>query len=328
MRPKPREILKKANLSALLVSSPTNVRYLSGAPDGGLLLVLPMKYILLADSLSLESAKAGVYDDVKVLGEVETTLLQKIPHCGIESEDVTIARLARWKRKFKSTKFVQTDDIVEEFRRSKDSTELKKMNRAHRITKEILRRIPASLRGGIREDQLAWKIETWARELGAEGMAFPSIVAFGQNTSRPHHIPTNRKLVKGDIVQIDIGAKYQGYCSDRSDVFFTGKPTLEQKKAYVAVFEAKEKAKAAVKVGASTKKLDSIAREVLKKYKLDQYFIHSLGHGVGLDIHEGARLSSHAGDQKLLKNEVITIEPGVYFPGKFGIRLEDMVVVE
>ena len=329
MRPKPRELLKQAKLHALIVSNPTNIRYLSGVPiDDGLLLALPTKYILFANSLSFEMAESSAYDDVVVRSEGIEKFFAKLPECGIESDHVTIGRIARWKSKFKSTKFVHTENIVEEFRRAKSEDELKLMRRAHRITKELLRRIPASLRAGIREDQLAWKIETWARELGAEGMAFPCIVAFGSNSSRPHHHPTNRKLVRGDIVQIDIGAKYKGYCSDRSDVFFTGTPTREQKKAYVAVMEAKEKVKAAVKVGASTKKLDQIARDVLKKYGFDQYFVHSLGHGVGLDIHEGARLSSHVPDQKLLKNEVITIEPGVYFPGKFGIRLEDMVTVE
>lgn len=167
----------------------------------------------------------------------------------------------------------------------------------------------------------------WAHELGAEGMAFPSIVAFGKNSSRPHHHPTSQKLKKGDLVQIDIGAKYNNYCSDRSVVFFTKKPTPVQQKAFSAVYEAKEKAKRAVKKGASTQTLDRIARDVLKKYGMEDAFTHSLGHGVGLDIHEGVTLSSRAPDKKLLKGEVITIEPGVYFEGKFGIRLEDMVIV-
>jgi Xaa-Pro aminopeptidase len=294
----------------------------------GLLLVLPTRYVLFTNSLYWEAASQSAYKDIIVAGiEKMPDFMGKLRMCGFESTNVTISRLARWKRKFKSTKFVQSEGIVEAFRRSKSPDELRLMRRAHRITEELLRRIPSALRVGITELDLVWKIDSWARELGAEEMAFPSIVGFGSHTSRPHHVPSRRTLKKGDIVQIDIGAKYHGYCSDRSAVFFTTKPTKMQERAYQAVLEAKEKAKKAVRAGASTKKIDAIARQALRRYDLERYFIHSLGHGVGLEIHEGIGLSPHS-DFKLLKNEVITIEPGVYFPGKFGIRLEDMVTVK
>lgn len=330
MRPKPRQLLAKADTPALLVTDLTDIRYLTGvAVSSGLLLVQPSAYIFLVDSRYGELAAAKAYRDVTVKDiSALSELLQKIPICGYMEEHLTVARLRRWKRQFKSTKFVHVSDAVGEFRRSKDEIELRLINRAHRITRELLRRIPAALRVGIREDELVWKIEQWAHELGAEDMAFDSIVAFGSNTSRPHHQPGNRKLKKGDIVQIDIGAKYRGYCSDRSQVYLTGPVSKQITKAIKAVTEAKEVAKNAVKKGASTQTLDRIARDVLKKYGMEKAFTHSLGHGVGLDIHEGVILSERAADQKLLKNEVITIEPGVYFPGKFGIRLEDMVIVE
>lgn len=330
MRPKPRQLLASAGIPALLVTDLVNIRYLTGVSvSSGLLLVLPSSYTFLVDSRYTELAAAKAYKDVSVrdVGSF-VEFMKKIPVCGYEEEQVTVARLRRWKKQFKSTKFVHVSEAVGEFRRSKDDDELRLIRRAHRITRELLRRIPSALRVGIREDQLAWKIEEWAHELGAEAMAFPSIVGFGSNTSRPHHQPGNRKLKKGDIVQIDIGAMYRGYCSDRSQVYLTGPMTPQQKKALKAVMEAKEAAKKAVKKGASTRQLDRIARDVLKSYGMEHAFTHSLGHGVGLDIHEGVNLSEKAADQKLLKHEVITIEPGVYFPGKFGIRLEDMVIVE
>lgn len=130
------------------------------------------------------------------------------------------------------------------------------------------------------------------------------------------------------MVQIDIGVKVRGYCSDRSAVYFTAPMTAQQKKIYDAVSDAKDTAKRAAKKGASVRELDRIAREVLAEYGLEKYFTHSLGHGVGLDIHEGVSLSARAPDDRLLSGEVITIEPGVYIPGKFGMRLEDMVIVQ
>lgn len=330
MRPRSRQLLRSAQAPALLLCDLTNIRYLTGVNvSSGLLLVLPSSYIFLVDSRYSELAAAKAYSDVTVrdIGFL-TGLLERIPQCAYEEEAVTVARLRRWKRQFKNTKFVHVSDAVGEFRRSKDEIELRLINRAHRITRELLRRIPAALRVGIREDELAWKIEQWAHELGAEGMAFDSIVAFGSNTSRPHHQPGNKKLKKGDIVQIDIGAKYRGYCSDRSQVYLTGPVSSHIRKAIKAVEEAKEAAKNAVKKGASSQMLDRIARDVLKKYGMEKAFTHSLGHGVGLDIHEGVILSERAPDRKPLKNEVITIEPGIYYPGKFGVRLEDMVIVQ
>ncbi|HVW67272.1 MAG TPA: aminopeptidase P family protein [Candidatus Peribacteraceae bacterium] len=330
MRPKPRQLLAKAKVPVLLVTDLTDVRYLTGVSvSSGTLLVTPTAYVFLVDSRYGELASAKAYKDVTVKNaSALPELLKKIPRCGYMEEHLTVARLRRLQSQFKNTKFVHIADAVGEFRRSKDEVEVRLINRAHRITRELLRRIPAALRVGIREDELAWKIEQWAHELGAEAMAFDSIVAFGSNTSRPHHQPGNRKLKKGDIVQIDIGAKYRGYCSDRSQVYLTGPVSAHITKAIKAVTKAKNAAKKAVKKGASTQLLDRIARDVLKKYGMEGAFTHALGHGVGLDIHEGVILSERAADQKLLKHEVITIEPGVYFPGKFGIRLEDMVIVE
>jgi Xaa-Pro aminopeptidase len=168
----------------------------------------------------------------------------------------------------------------------------------------------------------------WALELGADGLAFDPIVAFGTHTSSPHHHPTSRALQKGHLVQIDVGAKVKGYCGDMSEVYFTAKPTALQKKVYDTLTEAKNKAMRSVKAGVTTHALDRIARDVLKRDGFDAYFTHALGHGVGLDIHEGVTLSQKAPAQTLLAGEVITIEPGVYFDGKWGMRVEDMIVVQ
>lgn len=329
MKPTARKLLASANSKAMLITNITNIRYLSGIPvDSAILVASPRGYVLFADVLEQEMARATAPKIVKVRDSADIEqFFRTIRMCAFEAESMTVERLERYKKRFKNTKFVQKKGIVERFRRSKDKDELRALKKALSITNTMLNRIPAALKSFPTERQLAWKIETWARELGAEGLSFDAIVAYGTNSSRPHHHPTDRKLQKNQIVQIDIGAKYKGYCGDRSEVFFTGKPTAAQVKALEAVRDAKDTAKKAVKAGVSVRELDRIARDVLKKYGMADAFVHSLGHGVGLDIHEGVSLSQRATDDHLLKNEVITIEPGVYFPGKFGIRLEDMVFV-
>lgn len=201
------------------------------------------------------------------------------------------------------------------------------MRRAERITEALLQRVPAALRARSTERELAWKLQCWARGLGADALAFDPIVAFGAHTSRPHHHPTDRRLRGGDLVQIDVGARFRGYCADRSAVYFTGEPTEEQAKAHAALTEALAAAKAAAKAGNTNRALDRLARRVLRRHGFDKEFCHALGHGVGLEVHEGITLSAKAPLARMLRHEVLAIEPGLYFPGKFGMRLEEMVYV-
>ncbi|HLD31988.1 MAG TPA: aminopeptidase P family protein [Candidatus Peribacteraceae bacterium] len=326
----PRQILNAAGVSAFLVSALTNIRYLAGVEMSvGFLLVTPQRFILFVDGRYTEAAREGVGRGVGVrdVGRMASALA-KVRCCGCESEAVTLGQLRRWKRKFKNTKFVQKEGIVEGFRRTKGPEEIRKFRRAQRITQKLLRRIPQSLRQGITEKQLAWKLGEWAVCLGADSLSFDPIVAFGTHTSRPHHQPTDRVFRRGNIVQIDVGARYKGYCADQSMVFFTGRRTQKQERAFNAVSEAKVAAMKLVQAGASTHDLDGAAREVLRKYGCEKKFSHSLGHGVGLEIHEGVRISVRAPEEILRAGEIITIEPGVYFEGEFGIRLEEEVVVK
>ncbi|MDO8468346.1 MAG: aminopeptidase P family protein [Candidatus Peribacter sp.] len=330
MRPSsPRNLLRQADTPAFLVTNLTNIRYLTGAEvSAGAVLVTPRGIRLFVDPRYREAAvnRAAGWS-VCPLDALDQAL-GHIPACGCEAEVVTLAQKDRWRKTFRSTKFLPRHGVIAHFRRSKDPEELKNFRRAQRITHELLKRIPAALRTGVTEREIAWKLRQWADGLGADQMAFDPIVAFGPHTSRPHHHPTLRSLRKGDIVQIDVGARFKGYCADQSAVFFTGRKTQEQEHALAAVSEAKAAAQRMVKAGASTHALDRLARSILRKHGVEEAFAHSLGHGVGLEIHEGVTLSQKRPDEKLLASEIITIEPGVYFPGKFGIRLEDEIVVK
>lgn len=330
MRPSGSALLRSARTPAFLVTHPANIRYLTGCVvERGYVLVTSRRMILFVSGLEVLSAERSVHSGVTVRDSAGLAeMLSEFSRCGYEADHVTVEQLARWKKKMPRTKFIERTDILGEFRRTKDPEELRSLRRAHRMTKELLRRVPSMLRKNISEERLARQILQWALELGADGLSFDPIVAFGTHTACPHHRPTPRVLQKGHIVQIDIGVKYKGYCADMSEVFFTVKPTKTEEQVYRALQVAQRKAIAAVRAGVTNRELDAIARGVLKKAGIEKYFIHSLGHGVGLEIHEGLSLSHKAPEAKLLKNEVVTIEPGVYFPGKFGMRVENMIYVQ
>lgn len=329
MRPTPQKILGPLELPAFLITHPIHVRFVTGVTlDDSCILVTPKRFILFVDVFAEPTAKATVPPSISIRrADTLGRFLQGIPECGFEADHVTVARRARWKKFFPATTFTPRTDTIERFRRRKDDEELRCLRRAERITGEILGRVPAILRSGVTEEAVARKLLQWAIELGADGLAFPPIVAFGTNTASPHHRPTRRTLRRGHIVQIDVGARYRCYCGDMSDVFFTAKPTRAQAQVYATLLDAQARAMKAVKPGVTTHALDRIAREVLRKAGLEEAFSHSLGHGVGLEIHEGPVLSQKRPPMELLEREVVTIEPGVYFPERFGMRVERMVVV-
>jgi len=328
MRPSPSKLLDYAGVPALLVTDLVNIRYLTGISlSSGTVLVTPKAFRLYVDARYAEMAAKSAKKPVQIADRAE--LAKDVSHmrvCGFEEKNVTMAHFRSWKTKYKNTKFVRTDDAVEHFRRAKGADEMKLMRKAKQITETLLACVPQLLEKGVAEKEVAWALEAQARFLGAEGFAFEPIVAFGSNSSRPHHRASDRKLKKGDLVQLDIGVLYKGYAADMSRVYLTGKPTRQQVDALLAVEEAKNAAMKAAKEGMTGKELDEVARKVLRKHAMEKYFTHALGHGVGLEVHEGITIAARD-TRPLLKGEVIAIEPGVYFPGKFGVRLEDMVFV-
>jgi len=322
-------LLSWAGTPAFLVTNLTNILYLTGAAlSAGAVLVTRKGLFLFVDSRYREASARTVQGcTLRDILDLPATL-RRYALCGCEGETVTVAQRDFWKKKYRGTKFLSCTGVVMHFRRSKNADELRHFRRAQKITQGILRRVPGWLCPGLTERELAWKINIAAHDAGADELAFDSIVAFGAHTSRPHHHPTARALKRGDIVQIDMGVRMEGYCADQSRVFFTRKKSPEQERALMAVTKAKEAAEKLVRAGVSTHQLDCVARSVLREYGMEDAFAHALGHGVGLEIHEGVTLSCKRPAEKLLKNEIITIEPGVYFPGKFGIRLEDEIIVQ
>lgn len=333
MPPRPpsfiRHVFSCATFDALLISDLSNIRYLTGSNvSSGLVLLTRRSVMFFVDGRYAESTKETSYPYVVIRPHSDCgVVLKKYRRVGFESEHVTVARLGRFRKLCPGVRFKPTSGIIEDLRRSKSPRELRAIQKACVLTKRVLRLIPTRLKIGVTERSLALDIEILSRSLGAESMAFDTIVAFGENTSRPHHRPGDRRLRRSDIVQIDMGVKIDGYCSDFSRVFWMGQITSTQVEAYKALLEAKKEAETAVRSGVTNRSLDAVARRALKRYGFDKEFCHSLGHGLGIDIHESPSLSMKAPLMTLRKNEVITIEPGLYFEGEWGMRVEDTIVV-
>lgn len=211
----------------------------------------------------------------------------------------------------------------------KEDYELENIKTACKIADKAFVTLLDMIKEGMSENEVAALLEYQMRKFGASGTSFETIVAFGENSSVPHHETGTRKLVFGDIILIDFGCKYGGYCSDctRTVLFGDDGNHGEFKKAYDAVFEAHMLVKEKVTCGMTGIEADAIARDCLKKYGLDKYFTHALGHGIGINVHEFPTVSPKS-DNKLLNGMVFSDEPGVYLEGKFGIRIEDTVTLE
>ena len=225
---------------------------------------------------------------------------------------------------------------VEDIRSVKDAAEIKRIKEAQAITDRVFAHLCSFIAAGQSEKEIALETEYQVRKLGAEGTSFSPIVASGPNGSLPHAVPSDRILQAGDLLTIDFGASYGGYCSDMTRTIFIGgtddagnplTPSDEQHAVYAAVLAAQLASLAAVKDGVSGKVVDAAGRKIIADAGYGDYFVHGTGHGVGLYIHELPN-SSQRSEVKLKAGEVLTVEPGIYLPGKLGVRIEDMVVVE
>jgi len=251
----------------------------------------------------------------------------KVQTLGVDARDVS-KHMWDALKKIGGTK-VKTVDIenaLDKDRIVKRKDELSYIIRAQEITDKILSELRKSLRQGMSEKEISWKIQTMAHDFGADELSFPSIVGINEHSASPHHHPTDKKLKKGDLILIDMGVSFKGYCSDMTRVLFSRAPTPEQINIYELVLLAQETAIKGLRAGITGAAGDKLARDIIKKAGHGDNFGHSLGHGVGMDVHELPNLSS-LNKEKLPVGAVVTVEPGVYLEGKFGVRLEDMVIV-
>ena len=242
---------------------------------------------------------------------------------------LTVAQLSAFKRRFSGIGFDSSNrfsDYMKQMRIIKTDEEIACITKAQRIAEAAFTKLLSSMRVGQTEKQIAAALEFMMLNLGSDGVSFPTIAASGVNSACPHAVPTDKPVQEGDFLTLDFGATYKGYHSDMTRTVVFGKPTDEMKNIYNAVWGANTDAIKAIRSDISCKLVDNVARSTLDAWGYEQYFTHGLGHGVGLEIHEGPSVSNRSGTT-LREGMIITIEPGVYIPGKYGVRIEDMCVV-
>jgi Xaa-Pro aminopeptidase len=245
---------------------------------------------------------------------------------GFESDDLTVAAMERWRVEMPGVTWVPTSGLVEKLRRIKDATELAAMEEAVRLADASMAHIMEWIRPGMTERQVAWELELHMRTHGAEKLSFGAIVGFGANGAMSHAVPSDRILQWGDPVVIDMGCVVRGYCSDLTRSFCVGQADERYLSIWNTVLEAQLAVERQAKAGMTGVEIDAIARRIIYSAGHEGRFEHGLGHSVGLAIHEDPR-ASRLWPEALPAGCILTVEPGIYYPGWGGVRIEDMVVV-
>jgi Xaa-Pro aminopeptidase len=327
--------LKRRELDCLLVTHSPNWYYLTGfSGDSGILLVTTRGTILVTDGRFMAQATEeapGIRVEMQK-GPLHPAVGEWLKHkgmrrAGYDPEQWTVSQLQEL-RKAKGAKCreIEAPGMVEHLRMKKDAQELAVMRKAAILAGEVLEGALKLVRPGVREDEIGAEIEYQLKKRGASGVSFATIVASGRRAALPHARPTSKRLRKNELVVLDLGAILAHYCSDITRTVYVGRATQRIRGWYRAVQEANQAGVAAVEAGVSCLQVDAAARGVLTKSGLESYFVHSTGHGLGLEVHEAPRVARGQA-VRLQAGNVITIEPGVYVEGVGGIRIEDDVAV-
>ena len=329
---------KAAGVDGMLITHLPDVRYLCGFTGSNAVLVLTGgRAILFTDGRYTIQARAEATGTKVVIAKKPAVVAASewleaagVKRCGFDAAHTTVAALETMRKalsaKVRRGMFVAVGSVVAGLREVKDADEMKLIRAAAQVGCDLFGGMLTYLEAGLAENEVAATLEYAARLAGAEGMSFDTIVASGERSALPHGHATSARLPKQGFVTLDFGVILDGYCSDMTRTVHMGKALPGERDVYDSVLEAQEAAVAAVAPGVTAGEVDEAARSVLRRVKLDKYFSHSTGHGVGLEIHEGPRLAAKQ-TQVLEQGMVITIEPGVYMPGRFGLRIEDMVLV-
>ena len=319
-----RNKMASLDLQGIIISNPINIKYLTGLEAEGVLLVTRKENIYITDGRYIEYVHNNltIFDEIVVFDVRDLSkddyenFFMFCENVGFEEHYVTYAQYKEFMRKYKINNLVETEYIIEKQRMIKDEEELSNLRKACEITDNCFSYILSYIKPGMSEKQIAKEIEEYYKER-TDGLSFDTIVASGENTSKPHAVPS-------DIITIDMGCKYNGYCSDMTRTFFVGKVPEEIKPIYDLVLKNQKLTLNDYKDGAIIR---NITKMVVNDFKLNNYdLIHSLGHGVGLEIHEPPFINQNT-DATLKENMVVTDEPGIYIAGKFGVRIEDTVQI-
>lgn len=323
-------LLVERELDRALVTDLTNVQYLTGfTGTNGACVCGPGVRLFFTDFRYTERAAAEVegWEAITVGGEWLGAIAEQLQgKVGFEDDHMAVRVLEKLKEKLgEGVEAVPAGGMVEQLRRVKDEQELAAIAAASELADEVWKWSIERGLAGRSEREVARAAEARIRELGGDP-SFPAIVAAGPNGALPHAEPGAREIGRGELVVFDMGAKLDGYCSDGTRTYATGDPGDEGRAVYEVVLAAQLAALEAIRSGVTGEVVDTVARKIIDAAGHGDRFGHGLGHGVGLEVHEGPRLSLRS-DDVLAPNEVVTVEPGIYLPGKLGVRIEDLVVV-
>ncbi len=325
---------------AALVFSQENRFYLTGFPSSdGCLFVSGEKAVLFVDGRYYEAAqKSAEGCEVVLLGKLSEQLrdqLDELPgtaekkKLAIESEKVTLAELRRYRKNMPFAKILTVDKLdsaLKAQRIRKDAVEVDNILSAQRIAEAAFEYITGFIKIGMSEKDIATELDYYMLTHGAQAVSFETIVVSGVNSSLPHGVPSDKRVEKGDFITLDFGAVYKGYHSDMTRTLAIGKISEKQKKVYNIVLEAQKRCISQLIAGMKCMDADKAARDYIVENGFGEYFTHSTGHGVGIDIHEAPSLSKSSAET-LCEGFVVTVEPGIYLPGEFGVRIEDMLYI-
>ncbi len=327
------------NVDAVLVTSQNNRKYFTEfSGTFGYLIMTKDKAFYITDSryyqMACESMKDMDIDIVLCNGYADAfvqceKLLKELNavNIGFENTEITVFEYEGLKNTLSQFTFVPVGEQILKIREVKDQDELDDISHAQTITDSAFTKILDYIKKDVSELDIAVELEYQMRKLGADGLAFDSIVASGENTSKPHAHPTMKKIKLGDAITMDFGARFNGYCSDMTRTVFFGKPSDEMKNIYNIVYKAQMAVINNVKVGMSGREVDMFARELITANGFKDNFQHGLGHSVGIDIHERPTMNAVSNDV-LVENNLITVEPGIYVPNLGGVRIEDLIIIK
>lgn len=327
-----RNSLKAQNIEGMIVSNPLNIKYLIGIDAEGILLLTRRENIYITDSRYIEMVQSTltitdeiIVNDIKDITEEDyQNFFSFCENVGFEEEYVTYSKYKEYMQRYRINNFVETENIVEKQRVAKDEEEIANIKRACEITDNCFKHLLDFIKVGMTEKEVAYEIQRYFIANGADGLAFDPIVASGINSSKPHATPTDKTIQTGDIITLDFGCKYNGYCSDMTRTIFLGYVQEYIKDVYNLVLKNQKQTLEQMYDGANTKILFKMVENDFKIHKYD--LPHALGHGVGLDVHEDPVIGPRK-EILLKENMVVTDEPGIYIPGKFGVRIEDTVLI-
>jgi Xaa-Pro aminopeptidase len=321
--------LQNEGLDGFFIEDPVDLFYFTGLKMSlGHLFVLQDRCTLFVDGRYTEAARGQKEIAVETLSDAnETAFLKGVSRLGFRGDRMVFAHYTHLRKK--QVKLISKPSLIQALRRIKDPEELSLLQKSAHFNYKAYAYLRKQLKVGITEEELVKRLKIYCLEQGSEGVSFDPIIAFGKNSALPHYHPGGTKLRANDIVLIDMGVVLEGYCSDMTRVDFFGTPDPKLKDLYEVNLEAQRAALSKCRPGVKLKELDLAARQVMRKAGVEELFVHSLGHGIGLELHESPRIKFDGADRslKLEPGMVITVEPGLYLPGKGGVRYEDTVVI-